>query len=75
MTSDSPIFHYRDELSELGFDIFYGASVLVVIAATSDAAQSAEDCCLAAQNLMLAAHGMGSWQLLHWLCASLARLG
>jgi len=25
--------------------------VLVVIAATSDAAQSAEDCCLPAQNL------------------------
>jgi nitroreductase len=59
MTPDSPIFHYRDRLSEPAFDIFYGASVLVVIAATSDAAQSAEDCCLAAQNLMLAAHGMG----------------
>jgi nitroreductase len=59
MTPDSRIFHYRDQLAEPAFDIFYGASVLVVIAATSDAAQSAEDCCLAAQNLMLAAHGMG----------------
>ena len=58
MTPDSPIFHYRDQLSEPAFDIFYGAPVLVVIAATSDAAQSAEDCCLAAQNLTLAAHGM-----------------
>jgi nitroreductase len=59
MTPDSPIFHYRDQLSEPAFDIFYGASLMIVIAATSDAAQSAEDCCLAAQNLMLAADGMG----------------
>lgn len=59
MTPDSPIFHYRDQLSDPEFDIFYGASVLVVIAATTDAAQCAEDCCLAAQNLMLAAHAMG----------------
>src|SRR6516164_3435747 len=54
-TPESPFFHYRDQLSKRAFDIFYGASLLVVIAATSDAAQSAEDCCLAAQNLMLAA--------------------
>lgn len=59
MTPDSSIFHYRGQLSEPAFDIFYGASVLIVIAATFDAAQSAEDCCLAAQNLMLAAHGIG----------------
>ena len=59
MTPDSPLFHYRDQLSKPAFDIFYGASVLIVIASTSDAAQSAEDCCLAAQNLMLAAYGMG----------------
>jgi len=58
-TPESPFFHYRDQLSKRAFDIFYGASLLVVIAATSDAAQSAEDCCLAAQNLMLAALGMG----------------
>jgi nitroreductase len=59
MTPDSPLFHYRGQLSQPTFDIFYGASVLIVIAATSNAAQSTEDCCLAAQNLMLAAHGMG----------------
>src|SRR6516162_8955233 len=58
-TPESPFFHYRDQLSKPAFDIFYGASLLVVIAATSDAAQSAEDCCLAAQNLMLAPLGMG----------------
>jgi nitroreductase len=59
ITPDSPFFHYSGQLSEPAFDIFYGASVLVVIAATSDVAQCAEDCCLAAQSLMLAAHAMG----------------
>lgn len=46
----------RAMLSDPAFDIFYGAPVLVVICATSDQSQAAEDCCLAAQNLMLAAH-------------------
>jgi nitroreductase len=59
MQSDSPLFQYRDQLSNPAFDIFYGAPLLIVIAATSDMPQSAEDCCLAAQNLMLAAQGMG----------------
>ena len=55
----SPLYHYRDLLSDPGFDIFYGAPALVVVAATSNAAQSIEDCCMAAQNLMLAAHHEG----------------
>jgi nitroreductase len=40
-------------------DIFHGASALVVICATSHDSQAAEDCCLAAQNLMLAAFANG----------------
>lgn len=40
-------------------NIFYGAPVLIVICATSAHAQAAEDCCLAAQNLMLAALAEG----------------
>jgi nitroreductase len=62
LTPDSPLYHYRDRLSDPGFDIFYGAPVLIVIAATSAAAQAAEDCCMAAQNLLLAAcrEGLGS---------------
>ena len=75
ITPDSPIFHYRDQLLEPSFDIFYGASVLVIIAATADADQSAEDCCLAAQNLLLAAHANGPPYLLHRLCAPLAQFG
>ncbi len=45
----------RNMLSSAAFNIFYGAPVLIVICATSSEAQAAEDCCLAAQNLMLAA--------------------
>jgi nitroreductase len=59
MEPNSPLAHYREELSDPTFDIFYGAPTLIVIAATSNAAQSAEDCCMAAQNLILAAYGMG----------------
>jgi nitroreductase len=59
MSPDSPLSQYRDQLSDPAFDIFYGAPALIVVAATSDAAQSAEDCCMAAQNLLLAACGMG----------------
>jgi nitroreductase len=58
----SPLYRYRDQLADSGFDIFYGAPLLVVIAATLAATQSMEDCCMAAQNLMLAAHrdGLGT---------------
>jgi nitroreductase len=49
----------RAMLSDPAFNIFYGAPVLVVICATSARSQAAEDCCLAAQNLMLAAHAEG----------------
>lgn len=49
----------RALLSDPGFDIFYGAPILIVISATSAQSQAAEDCCLAAQNLMLAAHAEG----------------
>ena len=49
----------RAMLADPGFDIFYGAPVLVVICATSARSQAAEDCCLAAQNLMLAGHAEG----------------
>ncbi len=54
--------HHREELGELapmleppGYSLFHHAPALVIILATDDSTQSAEDCCLAAQNLMLAA--------------------
>lgn len=45
-------------LADPAVNIFHGAPVLVVVCATSADAQAAEDCCLAAENLMLAAYGV-----------------
>jgi nitroreductase len=42
-------------LREPGFSLFYHAPALVIVLATDHTTQSAEDCCLAAQNFMLAA--------------------
>ena len=49
-------------LEDPQFALFYDAPALVVVLAKSAATQSAEDCCLAAENLMLAARseGLGS---------------
>lgn len=41
------------------FEIFHGAAALVVICAANGATQSFEDCCLAGENFMLAAHAKG----------------
>jgi len=46
----------RSILEDPAVNIFHGAPVLIVICATAPGEQAAEDCCLAAQNLMLAAH-------------------
>lgn len=55
----APLGHYRALLAEPGFDVFYHAPALIVICATSTEEGTAEDCCLAAQNLMLTAHATG----------------
>lgn len=46
-------------LHDESFHIFYHAPVLIVISAASPGARVAEDCALAAQNLMLTAYGLG----------------
>lgn len=46
-------------LADPHFEIFHGAPALIVICARDSGPQSAEDCCLAGQNLMLAAHASG----------------
>ena len=52
--------HSRSELYENpGYDMFHGANTLIVIYAMAGRLQPAEDCCLAAENLMLAAYGLG----------------
>ena len=50
---------FREMLSDPAFDIFYNADVLLVICAKPIGMNPSEDCCLAAQNLMLMAHGIG----------------
>ena len=52
----SPIATYA---ADPAFDIFHGASALIVISAVDGKRQSSEDCCLAAENFMLAAHAKG----------------
>lgn len=69
MQPGSPFLRFRDMLEDPSYDLFYGAPALIVICATSLEQQAAEDCALAAQNLMLAAHGRG----LGTCCIGLAR--
>lgn len=54
--------HFRDVLSDPHFHIFHHAPALIVISAQTENRWCVEDCALAAQNLMLAAHdcGLGS---------------
>jgi nitroreductase len=57
---ESPLWIHRSILSDPQFNVFYDGSTLIAICARTGTAWPAnEDCCLAAQNLMLAAHGLG----------------
>jgi nitroreductase len=49
----------REILERPGFAVFYHAPALVLVLATSSGTQASEDCCVAAQNLMLAARAAG----------------
>lgn len=51
--------HANTVLHGAGFDIFYGAPALVLICSTTDHPWAVENCALAAENLMLAAHAAG----------------
>lgn len=52
----------RDHLASPGVDILHQAPLLLLVCATESDPMAAKDCCLAAQNLMLAAvdRGLGS---------------
>jgi nitroreductase len=50
---------HRDAVSDPNFNIFYDAGTLIIICGKSSDTWSAEDCCLAAENLMLAAVDYG----------------
>jgi nitroreductase len=49
----------HDMLRDAEFNIFYNATTLVVVYAKPAGQFASVDCCLAAENLMLAAHGKG----------------
>jgi len=51
--------HLYEKLADPAFHVFYRAPALIVIAAPEGEPWIAEDCALAAQNLMLAAHAAG----------------
>jgi nitroreductase len=63
MLRSSPVglagHHFEEMLGNPAFHIFYHAPVLMLICATEQSVWSHVDCTLAAQNLMLAAHGKG----------------
>lgn len=56
LLADSPL---RSHALDPHFELFHGAAALVIVCATDEEHQSSEDCCLAAENLMLAANAMG----------------
>lgn len=56
---DPVVAHYKGMLANEAFDIFYNAGTLLVIYARPTGPHAYGDCCLAAQNLMLAAHDLG----------------
>ncbi len=59
MTFNEAHHGLREAMASPDFSIFYDAGTLIVVCANSSGPFAAGDCCLAAQNLMLAAHAMG----------------
>ncbi|SDF24775.1 nitroreductase family protein [Sporolituus thermophilus] len=59
MDQHPPLTKYRTALANPDFNIFYNAGTLLIVYAVPNGPHPEEDCCLAAQNIMLAAHGLG----------------
>ena len=59
ITSESRLSELKETLSDAAFNIFYNSGTLIVICAKPLGQHPDWDCCLAGQNLMLAAHGLG----------------
>jgi nitroreductase len=60
LDKSSALERYRQTFEDPAYDVFYGAPVLVLICAGPNAGPTPEtDCTLAAENLMLAARGLG----------------
>jgi nitroreductase len=59
LPQDLSLHERAGTLASFEYNIFHGASTLVIICAKPMPHHPAEDCCFAAQNFMLAAHGLG----------------
>lgn len=51
--------HFKKNLAKEDFNIFYEAPALVIVLGSSEGFTADYDCCLCAENMMLAAHAMG----------------
>ncbi len=51
--------HFHSLLSDANYHIFYHAPALILVSSTADGPWILENCALAAENLMLAAHAAG----------------
>ena len=49
----------RDHVADPGYQLFHGAPALILLLAKPGNEYATIDCCLAAENLMLAAYGLG----------------
>jgi nitroreductase len=56
---NSPAYRMREMLAAPDFDLFHEAPLLIVICATPGGLMPTEDCCFAAENLLLAAQELG----------------
>jgi nitroreductase len=52
----SPLYSHRETLANPEYNVFYGAGTLIIVCAKPEGVHAEEDCSLAPQNLMLAAH-------------------
>jgi nitroreductase len=59
MQPGTPMWENRARFENPSFSVFYDASTLIVVCAAPGTGHVDEDCCLAAENLMLAAHALG----------------
>jgi nitroreductase len=59
LTPESPAYRLRGFLEAPDFELFHQAPTLIVVCTKPGGLLAEEDCCFAAQNLLLAAHGLG----------------
>ena len=55
----TPLHDFHGTLANPDYNLFYEAGTLILICATTKEGFASGDCCMAAQNLMLAAQSMG----------------